>query len=219
MVYTTPHPDDDEQLAAWRRRQAEDTARSINIRLPLGLARRLHRGGRAGCLGRPLRRRPAPRRPGRPPRRSTARLRFHAPDSVRACRSGPSQPPRPAHHPALGRAHRRADGARPRRQGHRAPRPARRPRLVRARRRRRRWRGCLTRGDNDVPPDAPRRGVGQGADDRSATCAPCERPAAPGQLRCDLCVRVAGETLRTAMGDDWSMRHRLDRRQTAGGDT
>ena len=41
MVYTTPHPDDDEQLAAWRRRQAEDTARSINIRLPLGLARRL----------------------------------------------------------------------------------------------------------------------------------------------------------------------------------
>jgi len=41
MVYTTPHPDDDEQLAAWRRRQAEDAVRSINIRLPLGLARRL----------------------------------------------------------------------------------------------------------------------------------------------------------------------------------
>ncbi len=41
MVYTTPHPDDDDQLAAWRRRQAEDTARSINIRLPLDLARRL----------------------------------------------------------------------------------------------------------------------------------------------------------------------------------
>ncbi len=41
MVYTTPHPDDDAQLAAWRRRQAEDAVRSINIRLPLGLARRL----------------------------------------------------------------------------------------------------------------------------------------------------------------------------------
>jgi hypothetical protein len=35
MVYTTPHPDDDERLAAWRRRQAEDAVRSINIRLPL----------------------------------------------------------------------------------------------------------------------------------------------------------------------------------------
>ncbi len=41
MVYTTPHPDDDAQLAAWHRRQAEDAVRSINIRLPLSLARRL----------------------------------------------------------------------------------------------------------------------------------------------------------------------------------
>ncbi len=41
MVYTTLRPDDDAQLAAWRRRQAEDAVRSINIRLPLGLARRL----------------------------------------------------------------------------------------------------------------------------------------------------------------------------------
>ncbi len=41
MVYTTPHPDDDAQLAAWRRRQAEDAVRGINIRLPLGLARLL----------------------------------------------------------------------------------------------------------------------------------------------------------------------------------
>ncbi len=41
MVYTTPHPDDDAQLAAWRRRQAEDAVRSINIRLPLSLAHRL----------------------------------------------------------------------------------------------------------------------------------------------------------------------------------
>jgi hypothetical protein len=41
MVYTTPRPDDDAQLAAWRRRQAEDAVRSINIRLPLDLARRL----------------------------------------------------------------------------------------------------------------------------------------------------------------------------------
>jgi len=40
MVDTTPHPDD-EQLAAWHRRPAEDAVRSINIRLPLGLARRL----------------------------------------------------------------------------------------------------------------------------------------------------------------------------------
>ncbi len=41
MVYATPHPDDDEHLAAWRRRQAEDAVRSINICLPLALARRL----------------------------------------------------------------------------------------------------------------------------------------------------------------------------------
>ncbi len=41
MVYTTPRPDDDKRLAAWRRRQAEDAVRSINIRLPLDLARRL----------------------------------------------------------------------------------------------------------------------------------------------------------------------------------
>ncbi len=41
MVYTTPHPDDDAQLAAWRRRQAEDTVRTLAIRLPLDLARRL----------------------------------------------------------------------------------------------------------------------------------------------------------------------------------
>ncbi len=54
MVYTTPHPDDDAQLAAWRRRQAEDTARSINIRLPLGLARRLRAeaAGRGISVGR-----------------------------------------------------------------------------------------------------------------------------------------------------------------------
>ncbi len=41
MVYTTPRPDDDAHLAAWRRRPAEDAVRSINIRLPLDLARRL----------------------------------------------------------------------------------------------------------------------------------------------------------------------------------
>ena len=39
MVYATPHSDD--QLATWCRWQAEDTAHSINICLPLGLARRL----------------------------------------------------------------------------------------------------------------------------------------------------------------------------------
>ncbi len=50
MVYTTPRPDDDAQLAAWYRRQAEDAVRSINIRLLLGLARRAaRRGGRAAC--------------------------------------------------------------------------------------------------------------------------------------------------------------------------
>ncbi len=65
MVYTTPHPDDDAQLAAWRRRQAEDAVRSINIRLPLGLARRLRAEASArGGLSRPLRRRSAPRRAG-----------------------------------------------------------------------------------------------------------------------------------------------------------
>ncbi len=60
MVYTTPHPDDDAQLAAWRRRQAEDAVRSINIRLPLGLARRLRAEAAArGQDGGP----PAPSRP------------------------------------------------------------------------------------------------------------------------------------------------------------
>jgi len=40
-LYGTPRPDDDAQLARWRRRQAEDTVRTINVRLPLDLARRL----------------------------------------------------------------------------------------------------------------------------------------------------------------------------------
>ncbi len=72
--------------------------------------------------------------------------------------------------------------------------------------------------DNDVPPDAPRMGTVQVADDLSATCATCERPAPPGKLRCDLCVRVEWDTLRTEMGEEWYMRHHMYRRQTAGGD-
>jgi len=72
--------------------------------------------------------------------------------------------------------------------------------------------------DNDVPTDAPRMGVGQVAEGTPATCATCTQLAPPGQLRCDLCVRVEWDTLRTAMGEDWYTRHRMYRRQTAGGD-
>ncbi len=78
MVYTTPHPDDDAQLAAWRRRQAEDAVRSINIRLPLDLARRLRAEaaerrlsvGRyvGNLLAPPWATSPAFRRPSPPPR-------------------------------------------------------------------------------------------------------------------------------------------------------
>ncbi len=76
MVYVTPHPDDDAQLTAWRRRQAEDTVRTLAIRLPLDLARRLRAEAAArGVPGRPGRRRPPPRRAGRPPRRSAVRRR------------------------------------------------------------------------------------------------------------------------------------------------
>jgi len=40
-LHNGSRPDDDAQLAAWRRWQAEDAVHSINIRLPLALARRL----------------------------------------------------------------------------------------------------------------------------------------------------------------------------------
>jgi len=98
MVYTTPRPDDDERLAAWRRRQAKDAVRSINIRLPLAPARR---GGRAGCprlaagryVGDLLR-----AALGEIPRVPPPRLCPPAP-GARARRSGPGEPPRPAHHP------------------------------------------------------------------------------------------------------------------------
>jgi len=37
----TPRPGDDAHLRAWRRRYAEETERSVSLRLPLALARRL----------------------------------------------------------------------------------------------------------------------------------------------------------------------------------
>ncbi len=57
--------------------------------------------------------------------------------------------------------------------------------------------------------------VGQG---QAETCATGERPAPFGKLRCDLCVSVEWETLKAA-DPVWYERHRMDRRQTAGGDT
>jgi len=70
----------------------------------------------------------------------------------------------------------------------------------------------------DVPTDAPRIGAAQVASDRSATCATCERPAPSGKLRCDPCVSLEWEKLKAA-DPAWYERHRMYRRQTAGGDT
>ncbi len=76
--------------------------------------------------------------------------------------------------------------------------------------------------DDGVAPDATtpsppsaRERVGQGQAGTCATC--CEQAAPSGKLRCDLCVRLEWETLKTA-DPDWYERHRMDRRQTAGGD-
>ena len=72
--YGTPQPGDDAQLRAWRRRYAEETERGFSLRLPLALARRLR--AEAAARGLPhsqLRRRPAPRRVRRPPRRPRPR--------------------------------------------------------------------------------------------------------------------------------------------------
>ncbi len=49
-------------------------------------------------------------------------------------------------------------------------------------------------------------------------CATCARPAPPEKLGCDLCVSLEWETLK-AVDPAWYERHRLYRRQTAGGDT
>ena len=39
MSAGTPRPGDDAHLRAWRRRYAEETERSVSLRLPLALAR------------------------------------------------------------------------------------------------------------------------------------------------------------------------------------
>ncbi len=76
----------------------------------------------------------------------------------------------------------------------------------------------MTMWDNDVPADAPLTRAAPAPDHRTKTCATCARPATPGKLRCDLCVSSEWEMLRTEMGEEWYMRHRMYRRQTAGGD-
>jgi len=53
---------------------------------------------------------------------------------------------------------------------------------------------------------------------QAGTCATCEQPAPPGKLRCDPCVRLEWEKLKAA-DPAWYERHRMYRRQTAGGDT
>jgi len=114
MVYTTPHPDD-AQLAAWRRRQAEDAVRSINIRLPLGLARRLRaeaaaRGVSVGRYVGNLLRVALGDLPGGPPppaapRRATVDRRCAGHTAAAAPRrSGAGPLARPRHHPASGGA-------------------------------------------------------------------------------------------------------------------
>ncbi len=74
--------------------------------------------------------------------------------------------------------------------------------------------GVATDATTPSPPIAIDR-VGQG---QARTCATCEQPAPPGKLRCDLCVRLEWETLKAA-DPAWYERHRMDRRQTAGGNT
>ncbi len=72
--------------------------------------------------------------------------------------------------------------------------------------------------DNDVPADAPLTRAAPANDTQAETCATCERPAPPGKLRCDLCVSLEWENLKAA-DPAWYERHRMYRRQTAGGDT
>ena len=74
--------------------------------------------------------------------------------------------------------------------------------------------------DNDVPPyDAPLTRAAPATDHRAETCASCTRAAPSGKLRCDLCVSLEWDKLRIEMGEEWYLRHRMYRRQTAGGDT
>ncbi len=73
-------------------------------------------------------------------------------------------------------------------------------------------------GDNDVPADAPLTRAAPAPDHQGETCATCERPVPPGKLRCDLCVSLEWEKLKAA-DPAWYERHRMYRRQTAGGDT
>ncbi len=97
------------------------------------------RGVRAGCSGWPLRRRPAPRRAGRPPHWSTAcpRATVHrgraghtATGATSARRSGSGQPPRPPPHPTPRGPRRRVPPDRHRRSRRRAAHPGGRPRLA-----------------------------------------------------------------------------------------
>ncbi len=112
----TPRPGDDAHLRAWRRRYAEETERSVSLRLPLALARRL----RAEAAARDV---PHSRdvadllRAARPPRRPRPRRRAPAAgrrtgctgtgrvntDRASARRAGPGPRARPAHHPAPSR--------------------------------------------------------------------------------------------------------------------
>ncbi len=73
--------------------------------------------------------------------------------------------------------------------------------------------------DNDAPPDAPLTRAAPAPAHQVETCATCERAAPSGKLRCDLCVSSEWDKLRTELGEEWYTRHRLYRRQTAGGDT
>jgi len=75
----------------------------------------------------------------------------------------------------------------------------------------------MTMWDNDAPTDAPLTRAAPATDHQAETCATCARPAPPGKLRCDLCISVEWEMLKAA-DPDWYERHRMYRRQTAGGD-
>ncbi len=76
----------------------------------------------------------------------------------------------------------------------------------------------MSMGDsgNGALADAPLPRVAPTVAGRADTCATCERPAAPGKLRCDTCVDDEYNHLRATFGEEWYDRHKQWRRGEAG---
>ncbi len=71
-------------------------------------------------------------------------------------------------------------------------------------------------GNDTVAPD-PTPYVNATARPRVDACADCGQPTR-GTIRCDACISLEWERLKAA-DPAWYERHRMYRRQTAGGDT